>query len=106
GGRGGRGFRGGGPRYWGGGWGWPGYYDGGDTYVVNYVDVPDDDDDYDEIFSGDDVLGMIDIASRQREMNTLKKPTVGISQTLLKYGQQVINDAITKGASLPGPTAR
>lgn len=109
---GGRGFRGGG-RFWGGGpWGW-GYPDyDGDTYIVNMVDVDDDDED-------DDVLGMIDVGARAKEMNDLKQPTVSIARVLLKYGQQAIDMAIVQASkpraasmylgqptTLPGATAR
>jgi len=50
------------------------------------------------------VLGLIDIKARQDELNQLKQPTIGIARVLLKYGQQVINDAISR-AELPDPDA-
>lgn len=54
------------------------------------------------------VLGMFDIAARQKDMNSLKQMPVSIAQILLKNGQQVISRAILVAnmMKLPGPTAR
>lgn len=55
-----------------------------------------------------EVLGMIDIGSAQKQMNTIGQVTAGIAQLLLKGGQTAINGARTTASAknLPGGTAR
>jgi hypothetical protein len=59
-----------------------------------------------------DVLGFIDIGSEQRKMNDLRPVTVEIAKTLVRYGQEIIADAISSAnqpwykADLPGATSR
>lgn len=55
-----------------------------------------------------DVLGMFDIAVRQREMNGIKIVPVRIGRVLLKSGQEVINRAraVAGAKGLPGGKAR
>lgn len=47
----------------------------------------------DEIL-GDDVLGFIDVQSRQREMNAIKQVPVSVADVLVKRGQEAIDYAI------------
>lgn len=69
----------------------------------------------DEVIDADDadgefeVLGMLDIGAAQLKMNALPKQLpAAMAQPLLKYGQQVIDQAIELATekNLPGPTAR
>lgn len=54
------------------------------------------------------VIGMFDIQARQRDMNKLQQVPVSVAHSLLKWGQQVIENAIlvANDKGLPGPTAR
>lgn len=61
---------------------------------------------------GGNVIGFVDIAAEQKQMNALKPVTVRVAHALLKGGQLAINGAITGAkqpwykADLPGATAR
>jgi len=70
-------------------------------------DTPDKSDAW-TVIPPNQVVGMFDIATQQRQMNGVKPVTLGIARAMLKYGQAVIAHAIVAAdlTGLPGGTAR